>query len=120
MKNKPPLFAALFGKCFVAEPRDASAPFCEELNRQGIKTRDGRRLASGYKGAAAGGGHPGRLADPVAEELYRQVMRLEAGLGRPDGCGEPIGCWPNGWIMRHTSWTDSVSEESNAPDRGPA
>jgi len=37
------------------------------------------------------------IADPVAEELYRRLMRLQADLERPMPCGAPTDLWPAGW-----------------------
>ena len=45
------------------------------------------RLAAARDGRGAGGGvglWRGRWRDPVAEELYRRLMRLQGQLGRPD------------------------------------
>jgi Bacterial transcriptional activator domain len=99
----------------------------EEVRRRAVDAL--ARLAELRQGAGDQDGALSALeqavaADPVAEELYRRVMRLEAEVGRPDAVRRPTGCWPGGWptwmwilTPRPSSWSPSCCA-ARAPDRG--
>ena len=81
------------GEAYGGDLLDGTAYGWVEVPREDLRRRAVDALAHLAELRQAADDHTGALAaleqaiaaDPVAEELYRRVMRLEADLGRPDG-----------------------------------